>query len=226
MKDLKGIKGKYYIARLIEEGEHEHQDFKFAISDARKIARSLSAFANRDGGRLLVGVKDNGAVAGVRNEEDIFVIEQAAEMYCRPPQEIRVTAFKAEDEKTVLRIEIDRAQRRPVTVLEADGSRRAYYRVKDENIAVTPLMARAWEAAATETDGVLIALSESESRLTEMLAEGPVSLEEFMLSAKVSRSTAEDIVVRLHTMDLLDFVYNGKTFLLSRRPDETEEISS
>ena len=44
MKDLKGIKGKYYIARLIEEGEHEHQDFKFAISDARKIARSISAF--------------------------------------------------------------------------------------------------------------------------------------------------------------------------------------
>ena len=30
MKDLKGIKGKYYIAKLIEEGEHEHQDFKFA----------------------------------------------------------------------------------------------------------------------------------------------------------------------------------------------------
>lgn len=222
MKDLKGIKGKYYIARLIEEGEHEHQDFKFAISDARKIARSISAFANRDGGRLLVGVKDNGVVAGVRNEEDIFVIEQAAEMYCRPPQEIRVTAFKAEEEKTVLRIEIDRAQRRPVLVIEADGSAHAYYRVKDENISATPLMVRAWEAASSETEGVLISLSESESRLAGMLAEGPVTLEEFMLAAKVSRSTAEDIVVRLHTMNLLDFVYNGKTFLLCRM-EETEE---
>ena len=222
MKDLKGIKGRYYIARLIEEGEHEHQDFKFAISDARKIARSISAFANRDGGRLLVGVKDNGVVAGVRNEEDIFVIEQAAEMYCRPPQEIRVTAFKAEDEKTVLRIEIDRAQRRPVLVMEADGSAHAYYRVKDENISATPLMVRAWEAASSETEGVLISLSESESRLAGMLAEGPVTLEEFMLAAKVSRSTAEDIVVRLHTMNLLDFVYNGKTFLLSRMEETAE----
>lgn len=165
MKDLKGIKGKYYIARLIEEGEHEHQDFKFAISDARKIARSISAFANRDGGRLLVGVKDNGVVAGVRNEEDIFVIEQAAEMYCRPPQEIRVTAFKAEEEKTVLRIEIDRARSRPVLVIEADGSAHAYYRVKDENISATPLMVRAWEAASSETEGVLISLSESEAGL-------------------------------------------------------------
>lgn len=54
MKDLKGIKGKFYIASLIEEGEHEHQDFKFAISDARKIARSLSAFANNEIGRAHV----------------------------------------------------------------------------------------------------------------------------------------------------------------------------
>ena len=74
MKDIKAIKGKFYIQGLIEEGEHEHQDFKFSISDARKIARSLSAFANNDGGRLLVGVKDNGNIAGVRNEEDIYVI--------------------------------------------------------------------------------------------------------------------------------------------------------
>ena len=96
MKDIKAIRGKYYIQRLIEEGEHEHQDFKFAINDARKIARSISAFANNDGGRLLVGVKDNGNIAGVRNEEDIFVIEQAAQLYCRPPQSIEFTAFNTE----------------------------------------------------------------------------------------------------------------------------------
>ena len=57
-----------YIQRLISEGEHVHQDFKFEISDARKIAKSISAFANTEGGRLLVGVKDNGKIAGVRSE--------------------------------------------------------------------------------------------------------------------------------------------------------------
>ena len=68
------ITEKDYIHRLIAEGEHIHQDFKFAISDARKIARSLSAFANTEGGRLLVGVKDNGAIAGGRSEEGIYMI--------------------------------------------------------------------------------------------------------------------------------------------------------
>lgn len=74
-----------YVQQRIEEGEHLHQDFKFAITDARKIARSLSAFANTEGGRLLVGVKDNGKIAGVRSDEEIYMIEAAAQLYCRPP---------------------------------------------------------------------------------------------------------------------------------------------
>lgn len=76
------MKTKDYILQLIDEGEHEHQDFKYQISDAKKIARSISAFANNSGGRLLVGVKDNGHIAGVKSDEEIYMIEQAATMYC------------------------------------------------------------------------------------------------------------------------------------------------
>ena len=68
----------------MSEGEHVHQDFKFAITDARKIAKSLSAFANTEGGRLLIGVKDNGKIAGIRSEEELYMIEAAATMYCKP----------------------------------------------------------------------------------------------------------------------------------------------
>ena len=43
---------KGYIEQLITQGEHVHQDFKYQITDARKIARSISAFANNSGGQL------------------------------------------------------------------------------------------------------------------------------------------------------------------------------
>jgi len=76
-----------HIQNLISEGEHQMLDFKFEISDSRRIARSLAAFANTDGGRLLVGVKDNGAIAGVRSDEEIHMIQAAAEMYCQPKVE-------------------------------------------------------------------------------------------------------------------------------------------
>lgn len=214
MKDLKGIKGKYYIASLIEQGEHEHQDFKFAVSDSRKIARSISAFANNDGGRLLIGVKDNGVVAGVRNEEDIYVVEQAAEMRCVPAQSIRVTAFKAEGGLTVMRVEIDRAEHRPVMVREAAGDLRAYYRVKDENIHAPELMVRAWRARA-EGRGVVVCLSDAEKQLLAMAAaEGGTSPEAFMLAAHLSRARAEELIVSLHAMGLLEFVYDGTSFTL------------
>ena len=63
---------KQYILSLIAEGEHEHQDFKYQISDARKIARSISAFANHGGGHLLIGVKDNGAIVGISSDEEMY----------------------------------------------------------------------------------------------------------------------------------------------------------
>lgn len=213
MKDLKGIKGKFYIASLIEEGEHEHQDFKFAISDARKIARSLSAFANNDGGRLLIGVKDNGSIAGVRNEEDIYVVEQAAEMYCVPPQQLRVTAFKTDGGHTVVRVEIDRADIRPVQVKEAEGHMRAYYRVRDENIAAPPLLVRAWQRAAEPSTGTLLGMDSNGRMLLNLAgADGGTTLDDFMVAAHMSRAMAEELAISLYTMGIIDFAYDGTKF--------------
>lgn len=215
MKDIKAIKGKFYIQRLIEEGEHEHQDFKFSISDARKIARSLSAFANNDGGRLLIGIKDNGNIAGVRNEEDIYVVEQAAQMYCRPAQNVEFTAYKTEGGAIVICAEIARASRRPVQVQEPDGSWRTYYRVKDENIVAPDLMVRAWRQKEAQK-GSLLSFSETESVLIEYLEKnGNASIEEFMKTARISRHTAEEIITKLYAIDVIDFTYTGTTFKIA-----------
>ena len=81
---MKTLTDTEYIHALIAEGEHQQQDFKFEISDARKIAKTLSAFANTDGGKLLIGVKDNGKIAGVRSDEEQYMIEAAAGLYCSP----------------------------------------------------------------------------------------------------------------------------------------------
>ena len=64
------MRRRHPIEELIAQGEHQQLDFKFEVSDSKKIARTLSAFANTDGGRLLIGVKDNGAIAGVRSDEE------------------------------------------------------------------------------------------------------------------------------------------------------------
>ncbi len=217
MKDIKAVKGKFYIRKLIEEGEHEHQDFKFAISDARKIARSISAFANNDGGRLLIGVKDNGNIAGVRNEEDVYVVEQAAQMYCRPAQEIAVTAFSTEGGAVVMRVEIAKSLRRPVLAQEPDGTWQAYFRVKDENIVAPDLMVRAWRRQ-NRRRGEVFSLTDAESCLLHFLDERErATVSEYMHHAHVSWSMAEDIVMKLCAMDILDFIYDNGEFKITRR---------
>lgn len=211
MKDLRPIRGKYYIADLISQGEHERQDFKYAINDALKIARSLSAFANNAGGRLLIGVKDNGRIAGVRNDEDIYVVEQAAEMYCRPAQSIRFKAFAA-DGGTVITAEIDPAPHRPVQAREPDGRWRAYYRVADENIVASPLMVRAWRLAE-QNGGTVLSVSEAESRLLSVLrAEEAADVETLMVKCRLSRAATEDIIVRLAALDIVGFTHTPHGF--------------
>lgn len=207
MKDLKAIRGIKILTEMVAEGEHVTQDFKFAISDARKIARSISAFANNEGGRLLIGVKDNGVIAGVRNEEDIFVVEQAGERYCRPAITPSFKAYRFENGERVIIAEIPQADRRPVYVVEQGGVQKAYFRVADENIAAHPLMVRAWEL---EQSGDLEPLTERHYALAALINDcDHLDARKAALALHISERSAEDIIVRLAAAGMLDFAFDG-----------------
>lgn len=216
LKDIKAIRGKFYIQRLISEGEHEQQDFKFQISDVHKIAHSISAFANNSGGRLLVGVKDNGTIAGLRSEEDLYLLEAAAQIYCRPAVKLEMTTFACEGGAIVLRAVIPQAEKRPVQCRESDGRWQAYYRVADENIVAHPLMVRAWKRRAADTGGSLIALSTDESAILRFIssADSDATPEETARAVHLSLRTTEDLIVRLAAMNLVGFRHLPSGFIL------------
>jgi predicted HTH transcriptional regulator len=224
MKDLRAIRGRNYIQDLIAEGEHQHQDFKYLISDARKIARSISAFANNDGGHLLIGVKDNGVMAGVRNEEDIYVVEQAADLYCDPPQKIEFTAFNVDHGTVVIRAKIARADSRPVCVKEADGKLKAYYRVKDENIVAHPLMVEMWRKRESDDSrsALVMRLSDCESALLALLDEaGETGMSERDIAVRLHRSQSEinRLIVNLASVGIITFTFNGTRFVIARNDE-------
>lgn len=212
MKNLKAIRGRAYILDLISKGEHVRQDFKFAISDARKIARSISAFANNSGGHLLVGVKDNGTIAGVRNDEDIYVIEQAARLYCRPSQEVEFTAFNTGETGIVIRASVAQATERPVYAQEPDKRWKAYYRVADENISAHPLMVRAWRHVAEQIQ-TMMNVGGPESVIVDMLRkEGWIRIDDALVQAGCSRKTAETAIIRLAALGVVQFDYRDGEF--------------
>ena len=101
--NLRESESSSYIKNLIKSGENQQLDFKFEISDSRKIARTLVAFSNTDGGTLLIGVKDNGRISGIRSDEEFFMVQAAAGMYCRPEINFESKRWVVEG-KTVLEI--------------------------------------------------------------------------------------------------------------------------
>lgn len=221
MEPIKETKSKHYIQNLIEEGEHEQQDFKFKISDARKIARSISAFANCSGGRLLIGVKDNGKVAGVESDEEMYMIEQAAIMYCRPEQTVKFSSYRVEG-KSVLKVDVSPATTLPVMAQDDEHNWRAYYRVSDENMVAHPLHVRVWQSMQCECP-VMMAFTKNEDLLIDYLNEHEeITLEEYMRIAHISRMAAEDSLVNLCVMRALDIRYrNGQcVFVLGEMSEE------
>ena len=100
------MKKKHPIEALIEQGEHQQLDFKFEVSDSKKIARTLSAFANTDGGRLLIGVKDNGNISGVHSEEEIYIAPSADKPHLAPDKEDKYKAYIRVADENILANEI------------------------------------------------------------------------------------------------------------------------
>ena len=190
---MKQMTESEYVHSLIAEGEHVHQDFKFEISDARKIAKTLSAFANTEGGRLLIGVKDNGRVAGVRSDEERYMIEAAARLYCVPQVECRMRTYQV-DGRSVLVVAVDESDHKPVYAKDEGGRRLAYVRIKDENILATPVHLRIWQQSGNP-QGELMEVTGREQLLLRLMEENEsLSLSKYCRLAHVSRRAAEHIV--------------------------------
>ena len=52
-------------AEIIQQGESKTVEFKEILPEGEKIAKSVIAFANTGGGRIFIGVRDDGTIAGV-----------------------------------------------------------------------------------------------------------------------------------------------------------------
>lgn len=128
---------------LIAQGEHQQLDFKFRVDDARKIARTLTAFANTDGGRLLIGVKDNGKVAGCNPNEEFHIIDHAAVTYCKPEVKVQSHVWQ-EGHKLVLEIRVEPSKEKPHKSPDEEGKWVAYVRVKDSTLLANKILLRVW----------------------------------------------------------------------------------
>jgi len=191
------------LFRMIREGEHQQQDFKFCINDSRKIARSLVAFANTDGGRLLIGVKDNGNIAGVRTEEEYYMIEAAARLYSKPKIEFETRQWHI-DGKTVLQIDIPPSPNKPHYAKDENQKWLAYVRFEDQNILSSRIQLEVWKKKQ-KSRGVFIRYTEEEKKILQYFTKHEkINLVHLSRSISISRWKTERILINLITIGVIE----------------------
>jgi len=185
------------IKKTIFEGEGVTLDFKKTITSCEKIARTMVSFANNKGGRLLIGVADDGSIKGVKSEdEERYMITRAAQLFSKPALEPVFEEIYVDD-KLVLVVEIPESDTKPHYALAEDGKWWVYVRVKDKSVLASKIVVDVLRHSA-DKKGVLIEYSTKEKALLEYLDEKQrINVQEYCKLLKLSRRSAQSILVNM-----------------------------
>ena len=207
---------KNYLQSLIREGEHQQQDFKYRVSDAQKLAKSVSAFANTEGGRLLIGVRDDGNMSGVRSEEEIYMMHLAAYRYCRPEASIKFDTYHV-DGRTIVIATIPPSDRRPICAVDNEGKPRAYIRIADENIVASPVHLAIWRESQ-KAEGTVMTYTDSIRKILKVLQDQRLPLNQIVRRSRIPRHKAITLLAYLIRFHIVQWEYADQQFRFSLYP--------
>ncbi len=191
------------IKRQILAGENVILDFKKTITSFEKISKTLVAFSNNKGGRLLIGVEDDGKIKGVKSEEEErYMITRAAHFFCRPQIEPIFTDVTVDD-KTVVVVDIPESDTKPHYALGEDNKWWVYVRIQDKSVLASPIIV---EVLKKENRGenVILHYTHKEQALLAFLDKNEsISLEAFAKLIRVPRKLASRILVNMILMGII-----------------------
>lgn len=203
------IKNINHINQLIINGEGLQLDFKHTISDAYKIAKTICAFANTKGGTLLVGVRDNKTIAGVKSEEEKYMIEMAAQLYCVPPIDLKFTEHVIE-KKIILEVTIDESNNKPVFALDSEKKQIVYIRQEDQTFKAG-IVSYEWlkfnnksQSLSKNTYGFF------ESEIMQLMRKnGPLKLNNLLNNLPFKKRTIIRSLIKLLNMNIISILYDN-----------------
>lgn len=131
-----------FIKGLIKQDEGQKLDFKQKITSKEKIAKTLCALSNTEGGIILIGISDKKKIIGIDPEEERYMIESSNEEFCIPNVSLTIDEVKVEGEKGsmeedenelyLLLVNVQKSTGPLVYCKSKSGELKVYHRVKDQ----------------------------------------------------------------------------------------------
>ena len=121
------------LRKLVELGEGPCLEFKRKAAFPHKVVRELIAFANAHGGTLLVGIGDDGILAGVKHPDDESHVIHEALKNCDPPLAVEETFIPIGSSRYVIQYRVAESENKPHYLCHG-STRQAFIRVNDQCI--------------------------------------------------------------------------------------------
>jgi predicted HTH transcriptional regulator len=125
------------LRHLVKQGEGQQLEFKLKSNHPDKIMKEVVAFANSDGGKLLIGVADDKELIGLKYpDEDEYIISKSIEKFIFPEVNYKLQKIRLDNEKEVLIYDILASENKP-HFLDLKGipdERKIFVRSADKSI--------------------------------------------------------------------------------------------
>lgn len=194
------------LTQLVALGEGANLEFKRKVPRPERIAKELIAFANTQGGRLLLGVDDDGSVVGLRDaEEEEFVLRRALDGHSDPVVEFSVERVPVANRRDVIVVHVPESAGKPhFLTSNGNGSVRiAYVRVKDKSVEASKEALRLMREDDAK-DVVTFEFGDKELMLMRYLdSYGKITVKQYARIANISKGRASKTLVLLTQANVL-----------------------
>lgn len=104
---------KIELLEIVKKGEDSYTEFKEERAHSDQLAAEIVAFANTEGGNLIVGVSDEGEIIGVTNlDKEMQRIDNICANNCEPTVYTTIEKLVIDDKK-ILIVKIPKGTQRP-----------------------------------------------------------------------------------------------------------------
>lgn len=188
------------LKELVRKGENKFVEFKLKTNHPEKIIREIVAFANSEGGKLIIGIGDDKSIKGLRfPDEDEFILKKAIEKHIYPVIDYEISRIKIEGDREVLVFDIEKSPFKPHYV-DLDGiseNRKAYVRVEDKSVQASKEMKEILKGER-KAKNIKFHYGDKERALMKYLAENPsITVETYANIANIPRKVASRTLIVL-----------------------------
>ena len=195
------------LKQLVSLGEGISLEFKRRVPRDERIAKEVIALANTQGGRILVGVDDEGEITGLDDaSEQEFLLRRAIDRRTQPIVDVRTERIVVAPRRDVILVTVPESNQKPHQLVGDDdpsGDGTAYVRVEDMSVEASEESVEMMESA-NSVNGVTFEFGEAESLLMRYLDDyGRITVGEYAKLADISAERASATLVRLSKANLL-----------------------